>query len=219
MNSEVENALKSIKNSGLCLIKADIGFGLVGHSEESMRKMYELKGRDLSNPAIIVGNLDVVDEISLIDSTTRQWIKDISSRTTLAVILPVNPESKMLKRLPKFVYKQATLNETVAIFLNTGKFLERLVNLAYQEEILLTGSSGNLSGRGNQYQIDDVGEAITEKVDYTYNEGACAYENSHRSATTIVNLALKNIRRVGVNHNLIKSEFIKYKEVQENASV
>lgn len=201
---EVERAYQVVRDGGLALIKADIGYGLVGHSEESIRKMYEIKGRPATNPAITIGSPEALEDMVILkDPRLMDWIKDISQHTTLAIINEINPQSKLIASLPQYVHDQATKDGTVATFLNTGEFIEEMVKMGIRDDFLLVGTSGNVSSKGNNYNLADVQDQILSGVDYYHDLGTSKYQNDQKLATTIVNLTNFTFKRHGVNHELI----------------
>jgi len=206
----IEMSYQTIKNAGLSLVKADIGYGLLGNSETAIRQMYKIKGRPYSNPCIIAGNIDVLTDIALVKEEIFEWIKEISEQTTLAVVLPIHPLSTLLPKLSPWVYQQATKDNTIAVFLNSGDYINEIVKKAYQDGILLVGSSGNLSRQGNNYLFSEIPQSILSQVDYAYDAGSCKYANKEKLATTIINLAKYNIKRHGVNSEFIIHSYQKY---------
>lgn len=209
---QVEKAYKVIKDGGLALVKGDIGYGLIGHSENSIDKMYEIKGRPSTNPCITVGNLEVLKDVAKFkEPKIIDWIREVMKEDTLAVINEINPDSKLLASLPKEVYTQSTQDGTVATFLNTGEFIENMVKLAYEDCILLVASSANLSFQGNNYAFEDIPSTIVNKVDYYLDMGTSKYQNKEKLATTIVNLTNYTFKRKGVNYEKIKNSLNNFK--------
>jgi tRNA A37 threonylcarbamoyladenosine synthetase subunit TsaC/SUA5/YrdC len=203
-----QDAYNVIKNGGLALVKADIGYGFLGHSENSIKRMYELKGRPYSNPCITAGNIDIMMNISCLhEPILLEWIKSITKKTTLAVINPVNANSILIQKLPTWVHDQLVRDSTVATFLNTGEYIEPMARLAEQDEILLVGSSGNFSSTGNNYSFEDVPQEIINGVDYYYNAGSSKHKNNNKLATTILNFDTFTIKRAGVNHEMILTSY------------
>jgi tRNA A37 threonylcarbamoyladenosine synthetase subunit TsaC/SUA5/YrdC len=210
----IEQSYCTIKNGGLSLVKADIGYGLLGNSEESIKRMYHIKGRPYSNPCIIAGDLAVLQDVSVLSKPMFEWVRSISALTTLAIVCPINPASTLLPKLSPWLYQQATLEGTIAVFLNSGDYISEIIKKAYVDQLLLIGSSGNLSRQGNNYKFSDVPAEIISQVDYHYDAGSCKYANKEKLATTIVNLAKHNIRRKGVNSYLIIDSYQQYAKRQ-----
>lgn len=207
------SAFSTIKNGGLALSPADIGYGLLGNSEYSIRKMYELKGRVFTNPCIVAGNRDVLADVAnLPNNGTLDWLADITKTHTLAVVFPINPKSRLLKSLSPWVRDHSTENNSVAVFLNCGPVVEEMVRLAVENDMLLVGSSGNFSKSGNNFRLNDVPRKIKEGVDFYCDFGTAKHENSERMATTILNFSNHTIRRRGVNSTEILESYHNFAE-------
>jgi tRNA A37 threonylcarbamoyladenosine synthetase subunit TsaC/SUA5/YrdC len=205
---EVDDTLHVLRTGGLVLVKGDIGYGLFGRSRAAIEKMYRLKGRPLSNPCIFCGNLDLLDEIAHPPlPAVRSWVADMAARTTIAVVLPVRPDSRVVASMDPWVRTQSVVGESVAVFLNTGPFLEVLVPRALAEGWALVGSSANLSSTGNRYALDEVPDRIRRGADLVVDHGASALANDERLATTIVNFTTWEIQRRGVNAEAIAASF------------
>ncbi|MEN2977078.1 Sua5/YciO/YrdC/YwlC family protein [Tistrella bauzanensis] len=211
-DAEVEHVLDVIRGGGLTLLKANIGYGLIGHTERSIRRMYEVKGRPLTNPCITIGNIEVLRDLVIpLDPRLLDWIAEVSEMTTLAVINRLNPDSRLFNRLTPHVRRQCSENGTVATFIRTGAFVEKLVEKGLAEDLLLVGSSGNISSTGNRYTFADVQPPVLEGVDFWHEKGDAKYRNDQKLATSIVNLTNFTFRRKGVNHEYIEQSLADFR--------
>lgn len=211
---EVCNTLEALRRGELCLLKGDIGYGLLGNTEIAIRKMYAIKGREFSNPCIVIGNLPILRDIALFPhANIEHWIACMANRSTLAAVLPINPSSRLLATLPAWVYGQVVTNGTIATFLNVGAFLEKVIERARLQQMLVVGSSANPSGHGNIYDYIDIPQQIVAAADFKINHGKCLHANLERKATTIVNFTDWSIKRRGVNAELIEPSFLDLKEI------
>ena len=205
---EIVRSLEVIREGGLLIAKGDIGYGFFCNSEAAIRKMYSLKGRQFSNPCIVIANFKVLSEVAEFPHPKIfDWIKKTISWSTVAVVLPVRKDSVLLNKLPEFVYKQTVTNSTIAVFLRTGSFLEELIERAYNDGIIFVGTSANLSSKGNIFDFRDLPLEFLEGADWYINHGKSLYENKERLATTIVNFTDWSIKRRGVNYEIIEKEF------------
>src|SRR5262249_7407664 len=148
--AQASQAYDVLRQGGLILIKGDIGYGLLGHSEESIRRMFRLKGRPQSNPAIVIGSFRVfLAIVTPPPPSIQDWLRNVSLETTLAAVYWLNSESPFWLGLPPSVRRQSSKDNKVAVFLNTGHFAECLVAKAAEDNFLIVGSSANLSSQGN----------------------------------------------------------------------
>lgn len=206
--SEVDDALETLRRGGLILVKGDIGYGLFGITKSAISKMYEAKGRSLTNPCIFIGSLDVLDEITVIEQPeVREWIEKTAAWTTLAVVLPARLSSPYITGMDPWVRERSVTNGSLAVFLRTGPYIEDMVARAFAEGWVFVGSSANRSRTGNVYQFDDIPPQVKAAADLAVNHGTSAHVNDQRLATTMVNFTNWSIRRAGVNHEPIKASF------------
>lgn len=205
---EVETALETMRAGGLILVKGDIGYGLFGTSRAALEKMYRIKGRPLSNPAIIAGDFDVLDDITVIDRPEiREWIEKMASWTTLAVVLPARHESRCLAAMDPWVRQQSVTGGSLALFLRTGPYLEEVIARAFGEGWVFAGSSANRSLQGNIFRFGELPAEFLRAADLVVDHGLAKLINAERRATTIVNFTNWTIRREGVNAQQIRDEF------------
>lgn len=206
---EVELAVAALAGGDLTLLKGDIGYGLLGSSEQAIRKMYVAKGRPLSNPCIVIGNREILNDVAIVPSGhIAAWIDGTTRWTTLAVVLPVNPRSRLLSGLSPWLYGQTVTNGTIAIFLNVGPFLEKVIAKTCALGLLVVGSSANPSSHGNIYSFHEIPQLLRNAADFSIDQGRCKYENEGRKATTIVNFTNWTVKRRGVNWECIEPSFL-----------
>lgn len=212
-SSEVDDALATMRRGGLILVKGDIGYGLFGITEPAISRMYQAKGRSLSNPCIFIGSLDVLDEIAVIEQPeVREWIEETASWTTLAVVLPARMPSSYITGMDPWVRERSVTNGSLAIFLRTGPYIENMVASAFSDGWVFVGSSANRSHTGNVYRFEDIPPEVISAADLTVNHGTSAHINKQRLATTMVNFTNWSIRRAGVNYEPIKLSFEQLRE-------
>lgn len=209
---EVQDALAAFRRGDLCLLKGDIGYGLLGNSEAAIRKMYAAKGRPFSNPCIVMSNLAILHDIAyFLHPEIERWVDMVASATTLAVVLPINLNSRLLPTLPAWVYGQVVTQGTIASFLNVGSFLEDVIERARKENMMIVGSSANPSSQGNIYEYTELPPQIRSGADFAINHGRSRHANPDRKATTIVNFTNWSIKRHGVNAEIIVPSFLQLK--------
>lgn len=207
---ELDQAYRAISGGGLILAKLDIGYGFVGRSEGSIRRMYELKGRPQSNPCVVPGDIEILRALCpAVPPEILDWIAAQTVWTTISVIGDLDESSALWLSLPEYVRHQSSHDGSVAVFLKPGEFLEALVERAFAKGHLLVGSSGNLSGKGNSYRPEKLAPSIVDGVDLFIDHGVARYENALRLATTMVDLRSLEITRKGVNFDPITRELAK----------
>jgi tRNA A37 threonylcarbamoyladenosine synthetase subunit TsaC/SUA5/YrdC len=205
---QVDGALAALASGGLVCMKGDIGYGLFGTSEAAIRKAYRLKGRPFTNPCIFIGSMDVFDAVARVDiPAVRQFIEELIGWTTVAVVLPVREDSPQLQRMDPWVYQQSVTENTLALFLRTGPFIEEMVRRSLAEGWVFVGSSANRSSEGNTYRFEELPPEFIQEADFVLDHGIASLENEQRRATTILNFTNWTVKRHGVNSERIVPQF------------
>ena len=186
---KVREAYECIRNGGLVLVPTNVAYGLIGHSEDAIRKMFALKGRSLSNPCVTFGNLSVLKKLSDLDEKYYSIAEELAKKYMLSLVIPIKKDSQLTSKLSPYVYQHAVTDETIALYMNLGEFSDKLVELGEKDDLLLVGSSANLSHTGNNYTFEDVEQSIKNGVDFMYDSGLCPYHHPTGRPGTIVDIA------------------------------
>jgi tRNA A37 threonylcarbamoyladenosine synthetase subunit TsaC/SUA5/YrdC len=201
---EAALAYEVVRTGGVVLLPTDVGYGLIGCSDEAVAKIYELKGRPRSKACVTVANLAIMDDVARLPSPmVRSWLARISRETPIAVVNEARADSALLKGLSPFLLGQATSEGTVATFLNAGRLVTRIGELAFADRRLVLGSSANIAFTGNNYTIADVPASIRARVDLEIDHGPARYSNAERLATTMLDLRKSTFLREGINYTMI----------------
>jgi tRNA A37 threonylcarbamoyladenosine synthetase subunit TsaC/SUA5/YrdC len=206
VKTDAQRAYEILRDDGVVLLPTDVGYGLVACGDAGVARIYELKGRPHSKPCVTVGTPAILDDIAGIDDArVRAWVLDIALHTPIAVINPVRPQAELLARLTPCLRGQVTSDGSIATFMNAGKLVVEIAELALSERRLVFGSSANLAFTGNNYGIDDVPASIRDGVDLVIADGVARYRNPERLATTILDLSTGRFVRAGINHAIIEA--------------
>jgi tRNA A37 threonylcarbamoyladenosine synthetase subunit TsaC/SUA5/YrdC len=195
----IENAYDVIREKGLALVKLNVAYALVGNNSESIDRIFELKNRSYDKKCVILGTKEIISEIIEFDS--KKGIDQLSY--PVGLIAPVS--KNYITQIPCRIIKDST----IATFINMGVIGDRLANLAFGEGELLYGSSGNSSGKGNNYKYNDVQNNIKLGVDFSYDFGDCEYQEfteGRAMSATMIDLASGKITRKGLLEKEIRSE-------------
>jgi len=204
-------AYEIIKNGGLVLLPDGVGYGLVGNSNDSIKRIYNLKKRPESKPLTHYMSLKYINDIVSVSNKDFWLIKNISSQFPCCFIVSYK-KCSYFEKLDDLTLKQSTKNGTVALYFNEEDLLvQKIISLAQKDGIALIVTSANISGSGNAYKVDDVAEIILDNVDMViFDSRPCKYYKEasikkNKLGATIINLADKRILRKGIFHKEIVS--------------
>ena len=198
-----------VNAGGLALLPDGIGYGLVGHSSESVRRIYNLKGRPLSKPLTHYMGISYIPNLASISNKDISLIGGITQKVPCCFIVPYK-DSAYFGNLERFAFKQSTKSGTVALFLERDDLLvNKLLELTLPQDFALIVSSANSTGQGNTYRFEEFPKNIKEGVDICiYSQTPCKYEleaqeGNKKNGSTLVQLPNRQIVRKGVLSNLI----------------
>lgn len=187
-----------LRAGGLAMACTDTGYGLVAMRDDAVRRIYALKGRAGTKQCVTVGLLPIIDEVATgVTPDTRSWLATAEQRWPLAVIVRYRPESALLQRVDPFVATQTRRGNTLALFFGVGPVIRRVAELALADGELVVGSSANVSGTGNHYDLAGIPETLVAGVDLVV-AGKPRFHSDARLASTIVDFTTGAITRRGV---------------------
>jgi len=175
MNSQINEALKVLKNGGLILYPTDTvwGVGCDATNEAAVKKVYELKQRDDSKALVCLVNTPTMLENHVKDmpSAIYNVIEGASRPTTVIYDNPIGVAKNVI-----------SAENTLAIRLVKHAFCEHLIAKLGQP---IVSTSANISGQPTPTVFDEISEEILKGVDYVVN-----LQNEKKASTpsTIIKL-------------------------------
>lgn len=195
--------LVTLLDGGVAVVPTTAGYGLLAMGPEAVARIYAMKGRPRQKPCVTVTTWPVFDDVALpIDPAVRARIEDTITWAPLAVVAPTNPRSRLLASLHPFVLDHCTQDGTIATFHAAGALVMGVATLAYAMGRLVVGSSGNRSGCGNAYTLDEV--PTRGDADLVIDHGPIQAPGGERLATTIVDLQTGRFLREGLQFAAIR---------------
>lgn len=202
IESSAQQVYRALCRGGLAVVPTTAGYGLVAMSAAGVQRIYALKGRPSTKPCVVVATWPIFGEVTTgVDPAERRWIAEVTRSAPLAVVARLAHPSRLLSSLDPFVRDQCTHAGTVATFHNAGAVVTRLAELAYADGRLIVGSSGNRSGSGNAYALDEV--PARKDADIVIDAGDIPMQDGRRLATTILDLPSGRFVREGIGFEVI----------------
>ncbi|MEK9755856.1 MAG: L-threonylcarbamoyladenylate synthase [Bacteroidota bacterium] len=158
MNNEISNALKALNSGGLILYPTDTiwGIGCDSLSDNAVKKIFNLKKRDLSKPLIcLASSYEMINEYA--DINNLKILKKISKNGPSTFIF-LNP-----KKISKYVTSDG---DSIAFRIPKDEFCIRLIQ-EFGKPIIST--SANISNDNIPHSFNEINNQIIDKVDYIVN--------------------------------------------------
>lgn len=155
--SDIENALKTLRDGGVILYPTDTvwGLGCDATNDDGIQKIYNIKNRNESKALILlVEGIDMLLEyVSYNDKNELQhWLNQFSDRPTTIIY-------KGFKKLAT----QFHVQDTIAIRIASDEFCKALIH-EFGKPIVST--SANISNEQTPRFFNEINPLVKSKVDY-----------------------------------------------------
>lgn len=195
---DARRAFNTLKAGGIAIVPNDIGYSILGGSGSALRRIFQTKGRAPSKLNAMVGNLEIHRELHVCSQRGRDIVQAITEDYDLPLgcIAPCQMQHPLLQKLDAETLAASTLNNTVVILMNAGRFHAAITQLSFQEGHLLVGSSANRSLSGTKFKVEDIEPEISAIADIIIDHGLQKY-HTYNASSTLINVELLEVVRVG----------------------
>ncbi len=186
----IEKASQIIKQGGIAVFPTDTvyGIGCNPYNEDSVKKIYEIKSRDISKPfPVLAYSMEIAERIAFFDEFTRGIVERFwPGGLTL-----------ILKLTDKNLKRSLNVTEKIAIRVPNHKCTLELL----KECNMLVGTSANISGQSSFTDPDECFNNIV-KFDIFVDGGII----ESKTESTIIEIKDKDIR-------IIRKGTLSYEEI------
>jgi len=199
VDADAQRVFDVVRGGGVAIIHLDVGYAVLGHTRESVERIYAAKRRSFSKPTGLVGNLALHEALHILGDRERTVIRAITREhdLPLAVIAPYRRDHPLLQMLDPFVLRHAVKGDTLNILLNAGELRNRIADIAIDHGALFVGSSANVSLRGIRYRLEDVDPELRAIADIEIDYGLSAYRNAGGRSSTMIDFSNYRVQRAG----------------------
>ena len=177
INKEVEKATKILKKGGVILYPTDTvwGIGCDATNEEAIKKVYQIKKINTSNPmlCLLSGASMLKKYLKSVPKESENILRKTSSPTTIIYNHSIN------------ISKQLTgENDSIGFRVTNNEFCKKLIEKLNKP---IVSTSANLSGQPTAYNVKEINTKILKEVDYVVNLPSA---NSCNSTSSIIKINL-----------------------------
>ena len=180
-NQGIKKAVHIIKQGGIAIFPTDTiyGIGCDPYNKESVRKIYEIKSRDVSKQLpVLVYSKEIAERIAVFDEVSKK----------IAERFWPGPLTIILKLTDDNLKKSLSLTNKIAIRVPNHKCTLALLKQCN----LLVGTSANISGESSFTNPDECFEKLH---DYDiFVDGGTIYSDAESTIIEIENEEIKIIR-------------------------
>ncbi len=163
---EIQEAYQKIRNEGLVIVPTRVGYVLLGNTDKAIQKMFELKGRPLTKPCVVLTKRSLLEQIAVVPEKYLPFINAIEDAKLLCGFILKRKEHPFFDSLSPFANKYSMLGDGTSCFvINASDYIQHLVDQAEKDGTFIVGSSANQSGTGNEGFFERIPEKIRQGVD------------------------------------------------------
>jgi len=196
---------ETLRNGGVAIFPVSVGYAIVGHEDEAIKRIYAAKNRSFDKPCGNFGDWELFNELQIVSDQARELVRCIISEHNLpfSVVAPFREDHPLIKGLPPFALKNATKKGTIDVLLNAGPLHNEVARLARENAYCVSGSSANVSLTGSRFRLEDVQDEVRAIADLQIDYGLVPYHNPQGLGSTIVDLSNFETIRVGCVYDRI----------------
>lgn len=200
VNEHAAQVFDVLCRGGMAVTHLDVAYAIMARSEASVRRMYAAKGRSLTRPTGIVGNLEAHDELHVMDQRKKDIVRavTVTHNLALSVIAPFRSDHPFLRNLDPFVLNNANKDGTLNLLLNAGVLRTAIAHLSWRAATPLVGTSANVSLTGSKFRVQDIEPEIIAAADIVVDYGVSKYHNPEGRSSTMIDFRDLSIVRRGV---------------------
>ena len=180
-DSVLEKAARVLKKGGVAIYPTETAYGIGCRisAEKAVKRVYEIKGRDLQKALpIIASSREMISEFAVIDETAAVLIEKFMPGPLTLVV-------GKKKSVPDIVSR-----ENIAFRIPANEFARKLCGEVGEP---IVSTSANIEGEGEIYSAERVIEKFSDLVDLIINAG----ELEGKEVSTIFDVENKKVLRQG----------------------
>jgi len=202
--SDARRAFDVLKEGGTAILPMDVGYSLIGGSDEALAAIFKTKGRAPAKLNAMLGDMTLHQEIHRIDTRGKEIVEAITLDydLPLGVIGPAQMNHPILQQMTPDALARSTKDNTVLMLVNAGEFHAKICRLSREFEHPLFGSSANRSLQGTKFRVQDMEPEILGIADIVIDYGLRKY-HLYQASSTLLNVQTLEVVRFGACYELI----------------
>ena len=191
VEEDARKAFDTLKAGGIAIVPNDVGYSIWAARVPRCSVFSRPKGRAPSKLNAMVGNLQIHRELHICSRRGRDIVQAITEDYDLPLgcIAPCRIEHPLLRKLDAETLAASTLNNTVVMLMNAGRFHAAITRLSFEEGHPLVGSSANRSLSGTKFKVEDIEPEISAIADVIIDHGLQKY-HTYRASSTLINVEI-----------------------------
>ena len=199
VEGDARKILDTVADGGIAIFPTTVGYAIVGHTEDAVRRIYEAKQRSYGKPCGWFGNLTMFNDFIKVDDRARDIVNCVTVKhdLPLSIVAPFDADHPFIRSAPDFVLQSASLKGTMDMLLNPGALHNAVAKGAFERNMPVVGSSANRSLTGSKYNLMDVEEEVRAAASLCLDYGLSTWHNPDGMGSTIIDLQSYKTFRIG----------------------
>jgi tRNA A37 threonylcarbamoyladenosine synthetase subunit TsaC/SUA5/YrdC len=200
VRAEAEAVLRCLRDGGVAIIPLNVAYGIVGHTESAIRRIFHAKKRSFEKPSGCFGNLELSRDLHVLDARGEEVRRALIEEADLpfSIVAPFRRDHPFLAPVDPFVIQTSSKNDgTMDMLMNAGPLHDALVDLSRSEGVPVFGSSANKSLTGSKFTLEDVEPELRAAADIMIDHGPCRDRNADGVSSTILDFRDFSVLRRG----------------------
>jgi tRNA A37 threonylcarbamoyladenosine synthetase subunit TsaC/SUA5/YrdC len=215
IQADAKRAFDVLTKGGLAIIPSDIGYAIVATEPTALERAFVTKQRKPHKRHAMIGSYSLHQRLHTLPEREAGIVKLLCDDLDipLGVIAPLKMDDPIIQKLGEETLSRSSVEGTLAILVNGGKFQEELSRLAVEANLPLMGSSANMTGKGTKTLVEDIEPQILEAADIIIDYGKRKY-SVPRASSTMINFKNMELVRFGACYDVVQYTLKKWYGIQ-----
>ena len=205
VKEDAARVFEVIRGGGVAIFPVSVGYAIVGHEEEAVKRIYNAKERSFDKPCGNFCDWQLFNEVIEVPDLGREVVRTITKDHDLpfSTVSPFRADHPIINSLAPFALQNSTKAGTMDMLLNAGPLHDEIARLARENSYAVVGSSANVSLTGSKFVFQDIEDQVRDVADITIDYGLVPYHNDQGLGSTIIDLISYETIRVGCVYDRI----------------
>ncbi|KAL6241305.1 hypothetical protein RBB50_011778 [Rhinocladiella similis] len=213
--ADAQRVFEVLKNGGLAIIPADVGYGLIATEPAALERAFVTKQRQPHKRHAMIGSYRLHKELHVLPDREAKMVELLTQdiNIPLGVIAPVNLDHPIIQKLGPETLARSSVDGTLGMLVNGGAFQEEISRLCTEAGLPLMGSSANLTGKGTKTLVEDIEPEILAVADIVLDYGK-RKSTFPRPSSTMIDFRTVELMRFGACYDVIQDVFRRFYSIE-----
>ncbi|KAF7197309.1 hypothetical protein HII31_01360 [Pseudocercospora fuligena] len=205
VEEDTKRVFAVLQQGGLAIIPVSVGYAIVATDSVALERAFTTKQRGAHKRHAMIGSYALHRSIHVLPPREQSMvdflIRDL--KIPLGLIPPFKPDHPIIQKLGPETLARSSVEGTLAMLCNGGRFMDELSRLATEAGVPLMGSSANMTGKGTKAYAEEIEPEILEAADIIINYGKQKY-NTPRTSSSMIDFRGPSLVRFGACYDTIR---------------